>query len=229
MTAMSCSSAIYLLLFLTVSLKAEAQPKTLDVYLIDVEGGDATLFVSPSGQSMLFDTGWPGFNGRDADRIAAAARDAGLKQIDYLVTTHFHVDHFGGAIDLAARLPVRHYLDHGTTTQKDGRDRAMFQSYAELRAKGHYTEVKSGDRIPISGLDVRVIASAGKVLRTPLPGGGGLNPYCAGFRRQEGVAIEQEKTFRAEDPQSVSAFITLGKFRIVNAKTVRKPGNTRTV
>ena len=87
--------------------------KTLDIYVIDVDGGEATLFVSPSGQSMLVDAGWPGFDGRDADRIAAVAKLAGVEQIDYLVITHFHADHMGGVAQLTARLPVRHFIDHG--------------------------------------------------------------------------------------------------------------------
>ena len=77
------------------SAQAPAE-KTLDVYFIDVEGGHATLYVSPSGQSMLVDAGYSGFGGRDADRIVAAATRAGLKQIDYLVVTHYHGDHVGG-------------------------------------------------------------------------------------------------------------------------------------
>ena len=86
--------AFLLGLMLTALLPAA---KTLDVYFIDVEGGQATLIVSPSGQSMVVDTGWAGFNNRDADRIAAAAKLAGVKQVDYLVITHFHTDHVGGA------------------------------------------------------------------------------------------------------------------------------------
>src|SRR5262245_66494286 len=91
-----------------------AAKKNLEVYFIDVEGGQATLIVSPAGQSMLVDTGWAGFNNRDADRIADAAKLAGVKQIDYLVITHYHADHVGGVPQLAAKLPVKHYVDHGT-------------------------------------------------------------------------------------------------------------------
>ena len=93
-------------------------PRTFDAYVVDVEGGEATLFVTPSGQSLLVDTGWPGFDGRDADRIAAVAKQAGIKQIDYLVITHFHSDHVGGTAQLAARLPIRQFIDHGTTVDK---------------------------------------------------------------------------------------------------------------
>ena len=85
----------------------------LQVYAIDVEGGKSTLFVSPSGESMLVDTGYDGYNNRDADRIVAAARAAGIHQIDYLVITHYHKDHAGGVRQLAAKMPTRNFLDHG--------------------------------------------------------------------------------------------------------------------
>src|ERR1700687_4639423 len=95
--------------------------KNLEIYFIDVEGGQATLFVSPSGQSMLIDTGWSGHNSRDAERIAAAAKHAGVKAIDYLLVTHFHEDHVGGVPQLAAKLPVRNFIDHGESVAHDRR------------------------------------------------------------------------------------------------------------
>ena len=92
--------------------------KNLEVYSIDVEGGQATLIVSPSGESMLVDTGWGGHNKRDAERIAAAAKAAGVKKIDYLVITHYHTDHVGGVGQLAEKLPIRNFVDHGAERGK---------------------------------------------------------------------------------------------------------------
>ena len=125
-----------LVLLLSCGVLSSAQTqsaRTFDAYVIDVEGGEATLFVSPSGESLLVDTGWPGFDGRDADRILAAAKDAGIKQIDYLVITHYHADHAGGTAALAARLPIRHFVDHGSNVGED--ERTQYQSYAAVRGK----------------------------------------------------------------------------------------------
>src|SRR6202521_540360 len=98
---------------------AAAQKRTtLDIYVVDVEGGNATLFVAPSGDSLLIDTGnvAPGAI-RDAERIMAAAKDAGLTQIDHLITTHWHGDHYGGMAELAKRVPIREFIDHGPNVQ----------------------------------------------------------------------------------------------------------------
>lgn len=95
----------------TAALRSETR-KTFDIYSIDVEGGGATLFVSPSGQSLLIDSGYQS-NGRDAERIIAAAKDAGLTRIDHLITSHYHGDHMGGLVELAARFPIAHLIDHG--------------------------------------------------------------------------------------------------------------------
>src|SRR5438067_12038258 len=78
----------------------------LQVYFIDVEGGQATLFATPAGQSLLIDTGWPENAGRDADRIAAAAKLAGISKIDYVLLTHYHNDHSGGVPQLVERIPI---------------------------------------------------------------------------------------------------------------------------
>ena len=132
--------------------------KTLDIYFIDVEGGQSTLIVTPEGQALLVDTGFAGngFNdksnrGRDAGRIIAASRDAGVKRIDYLLTTHFHGDHAGGVTDVAAQIPIDTFIDHGAPAPETDRDsigtRDTFEAYAAARAKGRrHIDAKPGDR-----------------------------------------------------------------------------------
>src|SRR5438034_6476348 len=104
------ASLVILLVFVVAAFGAAS--RALDIYVVDVEGGNATLFVSPSGESLLIDTGNTGAGAvRDAERIMAAARDAGLKRIDNLIITHWHGDHFGGLAELAARIPIRNFID----------------------------------------------------------------------------------------------------------------------
>jgi beta-lactamase superfamily II metal-dependent hydrolase len=188
--------------------------KTLDIYVVDVEGGNATLLVSPSGESLLFDTGNAGAAAvRDADRIMAAARDAGIKQIDHLITTHYHADHVGGVPELASRLPVRHFIDHGPNVQPGANIDPVLKRYEELFAKVKHTVAKPGDRIPIAGLDVRVVASAGEAIRTPLPGAGTPNAYCASFKPHTVNPVSGQPVGNTEDEQSVGTHLTFGKFR----------------
>src|SRR5271163_199322 len=103
------------LIFFAASLQAAspASSSALQVYFIDVEGGQATLFVTPAGQSLLIDTGWNGHDSRDADRIAAAAKNVGIAKIDYVLITHYHDDHVGGVPQLVQKIPVGTFFDHG--------------------------------------------------------------------------------------------------------------------
>src|SRR5687768_10864189 len=158
--------------------------KTLDIYVVDVEGGNATLFVSPSGESLLMDTGNGGAAAtRDADRIMAAVKDAGLSRIDHLITTHWHGDHFGAMAELAGRIPIRHYIDHGPSVQSQpASDVFLKETYPKLYGKVKRTIAKPGDRVPIAGLDWRIVTSAGEAIKTPLPGAGQPNPLCAAFK-----------------------------------------------
>ncbi len=182
--------------------------KNLEVYSIDVEGGQATLIVSPAGESLLVDSGWGGHNKRDAERIAAAAKAAGVKKIDYLVITHFHSDHVGGIGQLAEKLPVRNFVDHGTSVETDKAAQVLFNEYQAFAAKGTHIVAKPGDTIPIKGLDVKVLSSAGNVIDGPLPGAGQPNPAC------EGAATHVED--KSENAQSLGILITYGNFRMVD-------------
>src|SRR2546422_2461977 len=208
--------SMVLLLVLAVAALAAAFPpaqnrtsKPLDIYVIDVEGGNATLFVSPSGESLLIDTGNAGpAAARDAGRILAAIKDAGLQQIDHLIITHWHGDHFGGLAELASHTTIREFIDHGPNVQPAAAaDEFLEKTYPFLYAKAKHTIVKPGDKIPVAGLDVRVVTSAGETIKTPLPGAGKPNPYCANFKAGEN---------NAEDPQSVGTHVTFGKFRTIH-------------
>jgi beta-lactamase superfamily II metal-dependent hydrolase len=182
--------------------------KTLEMYFIDVEGGQATLIVAPSGESMLVDTGWPGHEGRDANRIAAAAKKAGVKRIDYLVITHFHTDHVGGVSQLAAKLPIRNFVDHGESVETDKPGKSLVAAYAAQRDKGNHIQVKPGDKIPIKGLDVEVVTAGGNVLKTPLEGAGQPNEFCA--------ATKLRDKDDSENAQSVGTLIKFGSFRAID-------------
>jgi competence protein ComEC len=183
--------------------------KTLDIYVVDVEGGNATLFVAPSGESLLIDTGNGGAGAaRDAGRIVDAAKDAGLTQIDHLIITHWHGDHVGGLPELASRIPIRHFIDHGPPSQpNDATTTFLDTTYAALHAKATHTVAKPGDTIPFGAVGVRVVTSAGEVIRSPLPGAGRANPVCASPAPVNAIP---------DDPESVGTHFTFGTFRALH-------------
>jgi beta-lactamase superfamily II metal-dependent hydrolase len=192
---------------------ASAQPRTaptLDLYLIDVEGGNATLIVSPARESLLIDTGNGGMAAmRDAERIMAAVRDANLTQIDRLITTHYHGDHYGAMAEVTTRIPVKEFIDHGPSVENNpGLTDFLQKTYPSLYAKGTHTVAKPGDRIAMKGLDARVVASAGQMLQSALPAAGRPNPAC--------VAFKQQTPDTGENAQSVGTHIVFGRFRLVH-------------
>src|ERR1700758_4542320 len=131
------TTILFLLAIVFPASVALAQNRnTLDIYVIDVEGGNAVLFAAPSGESVLVDTGNGGdASVRDAGRIMAAVRDAGLRQIDHLIITHYHNDHIGGLSELATRIPIREFIDHGANIQPGANIDPVLQRYADLYAK----------------------------------------------------------------------------------------------
>ena len=208
MTRRLASVAAIILSVVALSAQGRAA-KTLNIYVIDVEGGNATLFVSPTGESLLIDTGNTGAGAvRDATRIMEAARDAGLSKIDYLIITHWHGDHYGGLSELAARIPISHFIDHGPNVQPaQAADDFLRDTYPKLHAQATHAVAKVGETLGLKGVQVRVVTSAGQVLASPLPGAGSANPYCANFKPGDN---------NAEDPQSVGSLITFGRFRAVH-------------
>jgi beta-lactamase superfamily II metal-dependent hydrolase len=200
-----------IILFLVLGLAAfGAVSKTLNIYVVDVEGGNATLFVAPSGESLLIDTGNGGTAAaRDAGRIMAAMKDAGVQQIDHLVTTHWHGDHFGGTAELASKVTIKEFIDHGGNVQPaQAADDFLKTTYPQLYGKAKHTVVKPGDKIAIAGLEWRIVASGGEHIVTPVPGGGKPNPYCANFKPQDPDP--------SENAQSVGSHVTFGKFRVLH-------------
>jgi len=193
---------------------AAPTPKSLQIYFIDVEGGQATLVVSPSGESLLIDTGWPGYEGRDADRILAAAHQAGLKQIDYVMITHYHRDHVGGVPQLVDGIKVGTFVDHGPNLEDSQVTRTDYAAYEKAIAGHPRVTVKPGWALPIKGIEVRVLTAAGEHITDPLPGAGEANSYC-----KSQAAAPEDPT---ENARSVGILITYGKFRFLDLGDLTK-------
>jgi competence protein ComEC len=199
------------LLAVSVAAAFAQNSKELRVYVIDVEGGQSTLFVTPAGQSLLIDTGWPDHKGRDADRIVAAAKKAGISKIDYVLITHYHTDHVGGVPQLAEHIPIGTFIDHGPNYEtSDKATEEGYEAYQKLLATGKYRHIvpKPGDVLPIQGMKVLVISSNGDLLDHPLPGGGEQNSYCK--------ISETRPADKTENSHSLGVLITFGKTRILD-------------
>jgi len=194
-------------------------PKPLQIYFIDVEGGQSTLVVDPQGESLLIDTGWDDFKGRDADRIMIAAKAAGIDHIDDLVLTHYHSDHAGGVAQLASKIKINAFFDHGLNIETGADTRGNYQAYQMIAAHGQRTVAKPGDKISFRGMDVQVVASAGETIGTPLPGAGQPNPACA----SEPKALPDA----SENSQSVGVLITFGSFRFIDLGDLTNQGELK--
>jgi competence protein ComEC len=199
--------AFYALLLL-VSAAPRALGRPLEIFFVDVEGGQATLIVSPSGQSLLIDTGWRGFEGRDADRIVQAAKAAKVRQIDYLLITHYHRDHVGGVMQLADQMKILNFLDHGPNTEDSKVVKEDYTDYVKVIQRGEHMVLKPGDTVPIKGLSVKVLTSNGEHIQTPLEGAGQPNSFCATTSKRD--------TDPTENARSLGVLVTFEKFRFLD-------------
>jgi competence protein ComEC len=188
---------------------AVCSAQALRLFFVDVEGGQATLVVTPAGQSILVDTGWPTDTARDAERIAAVVRKAGVGTIDYLVITHYHADHVGGMEQLASRVKFRNVITHGPTTETGKTAETMMATLrAALAASGaKETVARPGDTIPLKGLDVRVLASNRQLIEAPMKGAA-PNALC------DGVVPRRADT--SDNSASVGMLFTFGSFRFLD-------------
>ncbi|MEO8465732.1 MAG: MBL fold metallo-hydrolase [Gammaproteobacteria bacterium] len=185
------------------SFSAPAQNRTFDIYWVDVEGGAATLVISPSGESLLYDAGWES-NDRDAKRIFEAARQAGITRIDHFVLSHFHADHAGGMVALSKLMPFGHCYDRGDFIEPPNQQ--WRDAYLSV-CRDKRTILKPGDKIPLKGVAVDVVASNGELIKKPLAGGG-RNPLCP--------TVEHHPADVPENQLMVSALFTYGRFRFLD-------------
>jgi competence protein ComEC len=187
---------------------AQAAQKPLEIFFVDVEGGQATLFVTPAGQSLLIDTGW-GYNAyRDADRIAAAAKLAKVKKIDYVLITHYHADHVGGVPQLVKKIPVQTFIDHGPNRENSNSSNHLYSEYESAISGAKRVTATPGERLSIKGMDAVVVTADGNLINQPLQGAGEPNQSCSG--------VEQKATDPTENARSVGTVITFGLLRVVD-------------
>ncbi|HTM26101.1 MAG TPA: MBL fold metallo-hydrolase [Vicinamibacterales bacterium] len=201
-------AAATVLLLASLSAPRAQAAKPLDIYFIDVEGGQATLFVTPSGQSMLIDTGYPGNEDRDLNRVMSTIRRAGLTGLDYLLVTHYHNDHVGNAASIAAKIPVGTFIDHGETVETTPEAKALYEGYLAGRASGRHMLAKPGDKVPIRDLDVTIVTASGDHLARPIAGRAAPNPLCADFTPKDPDPTENAR--------SVGSLIAFGRFRMLD-------------
>jgi hypothetical protein len=223
----SCQLAIRLIAALLVSGAWLGGAETLDFYVIDVGQANATFIVAPTGETMLYDAG----PRRTADRVLAVMKEAGVKQLDYVMVSHFHEDHFGGVLEIAPKIKIRNFMDHGPSVEsgqseewwrklkgdqyRDGMGKAYDELYAEYNKtiqSGNHIVVKAGDlkaadASPLQGIEALAVCAAGKMMAKPLDGAGKPNPACAN--------TELRLDDYEEDGQSIGLLLTYGKFRFI--------------
>jgi competence protein ComEC len=205
-----------LLMCLAAPIVGLAQSKSgnLLIYSIDVEGGQATLLVAPTGASLLIDTGWPGNNGRDAERIQAAMKDAGIAKIDHVLITHFHTDHVGGVPNLVERVQVGEFIDHGPNREDSDITRQDYAAYLKAIAGKPHRVARPGDTINVAGVNVLVLTADGEHIDAvpgvkPTP-----NPYCANEPKWE--------LDTTENPRSTGVLVRFGAFRFLDLGDLTK-------
>jgi len=183
---------------------------TLEIYVVDTEGGKAVILVSPQGETMLIDAGYPTPDGRDTNRIVAAAKAAGIEGFDYIVATHYDLDHSGNVAAVDALIPGKVFIDHGEPlpTLNARNVSTNYKPYVKAIGDRKRISVQPGDRIPFKGVQITVVTAGGKAITKPLPGAGQPNPLTPDAR----------PTYRDRDDNagSVGMLFEFGKFRMLD-------------
>ena len=201
--------SIYLFLFSFFWFcHTNAQQENLEIYWIDVEGGAATLIVTPDRQVVLMDAGFQRDDGRDSGRIMAAMEDAGVTEIDYFLASHFHGDHVGGLSLLSANVSIKEFIDHGDSVEQDDseRRRADWENYLSI-VEGARRSVAAGDQLSLDGINFTFVTSNGEIFSKELPG---IKPnlHCSGAPSGDDDS--------GENSRSLGYLLSLGKFQFLN-------------
>ena len=197
-------------------------PRALQIYFIDVEGGQSTLIVTPERHSLLIDTGWAGagsgfrpgdpHGARDANRIVAAARDAGITQIDYLLITHFHIDHDGSVAELSRLMPIRTFIDHSAPSAEADRaspgTQEAYEAYLTVRDAGAHLQPGAGERVPLKDVEAVIVSSGGSTLKGSLANAGATNASCP-----DHASVPRDSY---ENPRSTGVVVRYGEFRFLD-------------
>jgi competence protein ComEC len=190
---------------------------TLEIYVVDTEGGKAVILLAPGGETMLVDAGYPTPDDRDTKRIVEVAQAAGIKQFDYVVATHYDADHSGNIPRVDARIPGKVFVDHGEPipTLNAGSRRSNYEPYVKAIGDRKRMSLKPGDVIPMKGLQITVVTAGGKAISQPLPGGGQPNELAPASR----------PTYRDRDDNagSLGLLYEFGKFRMLDLADLLSP------
>jgi len=184
-------------------LFAQDADDALQIYWVDVEGGSATLLVTPGGEAVLMDAGWNREDERDAGRIEAAMADAGVAEIDYFIASHFHGDHVGGTPAIAQRVPIGQFVDHGDSVEAETeRGRPAWEAYLSA-AQDNRRTVRPGDTLNLTGVEFTFVVANREVIE----GGTGTNPHCGGPMAPEDLG---------ENSRSVGYRVAVGEFEFID-------------
>jgi beta-lactamase superfamily II metal-dependent hydrolase len=213
-----------LAVFWTLGAGGLRAAETLDIYFVDPGGavGNATVIVSPSGESAMLDAGLP--FPPQVKKVLQVFELAGVKQIDWMINTHYHADHFGATAPLSEAIPIINFVDHGESVEHHRSDDwwrerrrpwfregvgkqydTMYERYLKACEKGRRVTVKPGDIVPMKGVELRVVCAGGKVIESPLPGAGQPNDMGDPRRADDD----------AEDAQSIGTLVTFGAFKFI--------------